>query len=151
MLDKRYLVYSTKTPFLCIMNYFDEQIALLETEKQVDFTLHENLLLRSSLQERRVQGVSWFPIVLSGSEIGRGDYLTITIQRTNFLEEGHKFRFGTPVALFSNHDPSEDRLEGIINYVSRDTMRISVRVDELPDWTRRGKLGVDLLFDEHSY
>ncbi|WP_223225099.1 AAA domain-containing protein [Sphingobacterium cavernae] len=151
MLDKRYLVYSTKTPFLCIMNYFDEQIALLETEKQVDFTLHENLLLRSSLQKRRVQGVSWFPIVLSGSEIGRGDYLTITIQRTNFLEEGHKFRFGMPVALFSNHDPSEDRLEGIINYVSRDTMRISVRVDELPDWTRSGKLGVDLLFDEHSY
>jgi ATP-dependent RNA/DNA helicase IGHMBP2 len=133
------------------MNYFDEQIALLKAEKQVDFTLHENLLLRSSLQERRSQGVSWFPIALSGSEIGRGDYLTITIQKTNFLEEGHKFRFGMPVALFSNHSPSEDRLEGIINFVSRDTMRISVRVDELPDWTRRGKLGVDLLFDEHSY
>jgi ATP-dependent RNA/DNA helicase IGHMBP2 len=133
------------------MNYFDEQLALLESEKQVDFTLHENLLLRSSLQERRSQGVSWFPIAISGSEMGRGDYLTITIQRTNFFEEGHKFRFGMPVALFSNHTPLEDRLEGVINFVSRDTMRISVRVDELPDWTRRGKLGVDLLFDEHSY
>lgn len=133
------------------MNYFDEQIALLEAEKQVDFTQHENLLLRSSLQERRSQGVSWFPIAISGSEMGRGDYLTITIQKTNFLEEGHKFRFGMPIALFSNYDPAEDRLEGIINFVSRDTMRISVRVDELPDWTRRGKLGVDLLFDEHSY
>ena len=133
------------------MNYFDEQIALLEAEKQIDFEQHENLLLHSSLQERRTQGVSWFPIAITGSEIGRGDYLTITIQKTNFLEEGHKFRFGMPVALFSNHDPSEDRLEGIIAFVSRDTMRISVRVDELPDWTRRGKLGVDLLFDEHSY
>ncbi|NGM72235.1 AAA domain-containing protein [Sphingobacterium sp. SGL-16] len=133
------------------MNYFDEQIALLEAEKQIDFIQHENLLLRSSLQERRTQGVSWFPISISGSEIGRGDYLTITIQKTNFLEEGHRFRFGMPVALFSNHDPETDRLEGIIAFVSRDTMRISVRVDELPDWTRRGKLGVDLLFDEHSY
>ena len=133
------------------MNYFDEQMTLLETEKQIDFVQHENLLLRSSLQERRTLGVSWFPIAISGSEIGRGDYLTITIQKTNFLEDGHKFRFGMPVALFSNHDPSEDRLEGIINFVSRDTMRLSVRVDELPDWTRRGKLGVDLLFDEHSY
>ena len=133
------------------MNYFDEQIALLEAEKQIDFIQHENLLLRSSLQERRTQGVSWFPISISGSEIGRGDYLTITIQKTNFLEEGHKFRFGMPVALFSNHDPETDRLEGIIGFVSRETMRISVRVNELPDWTRRGKLGVDLLFDEHSY
>ncbi|MBD1430081.1 AAA domain-containing protein [Sphingobacterium litopenaei] len=133
------------------MNYFDEQIALLEDEKQIDFIQHENLLLRSSLQERRTQGVSWFPISISGSEIGRGDYLTITIQKTNFLEEGHQFRFGMPVALFSNHDPETDRLEGIIAFVSRETMRISVRVDELPDWTRRGKLGVDLLFDEHSY
>jgi ATP-dependent RNA/DNA helicase IGHMBP2 len=133
------------------MNYFDEQIALLEAEKQIDFIQHENLLLRSSLQERRTQGVTWFPIAISGSEIGRGDYLTISIQKTNFLEEGHKFRFGMPVALFSNHDPETDRLEGIIAFVSRDTMRISVRVDELPDWTRRGKLGVDLLFDEHSY
>ena len=149
--DRSYIVYSGKTPFLCVMNYFDEQIALLDAEKQIDFTQHENLLLRSTLQERRSQGVSWFPIVLSGSEMGRGDYLTITIQRTNFLEEGHKFRFGMPVALFSNHDPSEDRLDGVINFVNRDTMRISVRVDELPDWTRRGKLGVDLLFDEHSY
>lgn len=133
------------------MNYFDEQIALLEDERQIDFMQHEDLLLRSSLQERRIQGVSWFPIAISGSEMGRGDYLTITVQRTNFLEDGHKFRFGMPVALFSNYDPTEDRLEGIINFVSRDTMRISVRVDELPDWSRRGKLGVDLLFDEHSY
>lgn len=133
------------------MNYFEQQIALLQEEKQYDFIQHENLLLRSSLQERRFQGVSWFPISISGTELGRGDYLSITIQKTNFLEEGHKFRFGMPVALFSNHDPEEDRLEGIISYVSRDTMRIAVRVDELPDWSRRGKLGVDLLFDEHSY
>jgi len=133
------------------MNYFDEQIALLQEEKQYDFIQHENLLLRSSLQERRAQGVSWFPISISNTELGRGDYLTITVHKTNFLEEGHKFRFGMPVALFSNHDPQEDRLEGIISYVSRDTMRISVREDELPDWSRRGKLGVDLLFDEHSY
>lgn len=133
------------------MSYFDEQITLLKEEKQYDYLQHENLLLRSSLQERRVQGVSWFPIAIVNTELGRGDYLTITIQKTNFQDEGHKFRFGMPVALFSNHDPNEDRLEGIIAFVSRDVMRISVRVDELPDWSRRGKLGVDLLFDEHAY
>lgn len=133
------------------MNYFDELTDLLKKEKEYDFIQHENLLLRSSLQQRREQGVSWFPISISNTDLGRGDYLTITVHKTNFLEEGHKFRFGMPVALFSNYDPLEDRLEGIISFVSRDTMRVSVRVDELPDWCRRGKLGVDLLFDEHSY
>ncbi len=133
------------------MNYFDEQISLLKEEKKYDFIQHQNLLLRSSLQERRSQGVSWFPITISQTEIGRGDYLSLTIHKTNFLDEGHKFRFGMPVALFSNHDPEHDRLEGIISFVSRDTMRVAVRVDELPDWSKNGKLGVDLLFDEHSY
>lgn len=133
------------------MNYFEEQIALLKAEKQYDFIQHEHLLLRSTLHERRAQGVSWFPIAIVDTALGRGDYLSITVHKTNFLGEGHKFRFGMPVALFSNHDPEEDKLEGIISYVSRDTMRIAVRVDELPDWSRRGKLGVNLLFDEHSY
>lgn len=133
------------------MNYFEQQIALLKEEKDYDFAQHEKLLLHSTLQERRLQGVSWFPVSISNTELGRGDYLSITIRKTNFLDEGHKFRFGMSVALFSNHDPSTDRIEGVISYVSRDMMRISIRQEELPDWSRRGKLGVDLLFDEYSY
>ena len=133
------------------MDYFEQQIALLKEEKDYDFAQHEKLLLHSTLQERRLQGVSWFPVAISHTELGRGDYLSITIQKTNFLQEGHKFRFGMSVALFSNHDPQVDRIEGVISYVGRDTMRLSIRQDELPDWARRGKLGVDLLFDEYSY
>lgn len=133
------------------MNYFDELGSLLKSEQEYDYAEHEALLLKSSLQERRNQGVTWFPIAISNSEMGRGDYLTVTVQKTNFPEDGHKFRFGMPVSLFSNYDASEDRIDGIIAFVSRDTMRIAFRVDELPDWSRRGKLGVDLLFDENSY
>src|SRR5690606_13396707 len=72
-------------------------------------------------------------------------------QKTNDLQQGHQFRFGKPVTIFSNHNPIEDRINGIILFVNRETMRISLRVDELPDWSKRGKLGVDLLFDENSY
>ncbi len=133
------------------MTYFDELNALLAAEQQYDKAQHEALLLRSTLNERRVQGVSWFPIAISNSELGRGDYLTITVSKTNNLGEGHKFRFGMPVSLFSNHDAQHDRIDGVIAFVSRDSMRIAFKVDELPDWSRRGKLGVDLLFDENSY
>lgn len=133
------------------MNYFEELTILLNEEQRQDKAQHEALLLKSSLNERRAQGVTWFPIAITNSELGRGDYLTITLNKTNNLEESHRFRFGMPVSLFSNHAPDEDRIDGIIAFVNRETMRISFRVDELPEWSRRGKLGVDLLFDENSY
>ncbi|QRY60777.1 AAA family ATPase [Sphingobacterium siyangense] len=133
------------------MNYFDELITLLQEEQQFDRLQHENLLLKSSLNERRMQGVTWFPIQITDTELGRGDYLSVNLNRTNHYEVEHKFRFGMPVCLFSNHDPDRDRIEGIISSINRDGMRISFRVDELPEWSRRGKLGVDLLFDEYSY
>ncbi|WP_140938294.1 AAA domain-containing protein [Sphingobacterium lumbrici] len=133
------------------MNYFEELTTLLNEEQRYDKAQHEALLLKSNLNERRAQGVTWFPISITNSELGRGDYLTISLSKTNNLEEGHRFRFGMPVSLFSNHAPNEDRIDGIIAFVNRETMRISFRVDELPEWSRRGKLGVDLLFDENSY
>ncbi|KGE13163.1 AAA domain-containing protein [Sphingobacterium deserti] len=132
-------------------NYFDELAALLRDEEDFDRNMHEALLLNKSVNERRAQGVTWFPVMLTDSEIGRGDYLSITIKRTNSLEESHKFRFGMPVALFSNYAPNEDRVKGTVAYVNNDSMRIAFRLDELPDWSRRGKLGIDLLFDENSY
>ncbi|MFD2967231.1 AAA domain-containing protein [Sphingobacterium bambusae] len=133
------------------MNYFDGLAALLNEEQNHDRNLHESLLRKSNLQERKAQGVTWFPIAVVNSELGRGDYLTITVRKTNNSEEGHRFRFGMPVAIFSNYNPEEDRVQGIIAYVGGDSMRISFRLDELPDWSRRGKLGVDLLFDENAY
>lgn len=133
------------------MNYFDELIFLLNEEQQYDKIQHETLLLNSGLNERRMRGVTWFPIQITDSELGRGDYLSVSLNKTNHLDIEHKFRFGMPVSLFSNHDPKADRIDGIISSINKDSMRISFRVDELPDWSRRGKLGVDLLFDEHSY
>ena len=133
------------------MNYFDEQAALLQRERDYDREQHETLLMQRSIDERRGKGVTWFPITIGNSELGRGDYLTVTLHRTNRLEEGHQFRFGMPVSLFSNHAAADDRIDGIIAFVNRDTMRVAFRTDELPDWSRRGKLGVDLLFDENAY
>ncbi|MFC3198078.1 AAA domain-containing protein [Parapedobacter deserti] len=133
------------------MNYFNELARLLDREQAFDKAQHEALLLQRSVQERIALGVTWFPIAITNSELGRGDYLTITVNRTNHLEEGHRFRFGMPVSLFSNHSPQKDRLHGVIAFAGRDTMRISFRVDELPAWSRGGRLGIDLLFDENSY
>jgi len=131
--------------------YFNELATWLDQEQAFDKAQHEALLLQRSVQERIALGVTWFPIAITDSELGRGDYLTITVSKTTHPEEGHRFRYGMPVSLFSNHNPRQDRLQGIIAFASRDTLRISFRVDELPAWSRGGRLGIDLLFDENSY
>ena len=119
------------------MNYFDELISLLNEEQQYDKMQHEALLLRNSLNERRIQGVTWFPIQITDSELGRGDYLSVSLNKTNHFDIEHRFRFGMPVSLFSNHDPKVDRIDGVISSINKDSMQISFRVDELPDWSRK--------------
>jgi superfamily I DNA and/or RNA helicase len=75
----------------------------------------------------------------------------VEVERTTHHDIPHQFRFGTPAAIFSNHSPKENRVEGTITFQSGNRMKIALRTDELPAWSRDGKLGIDLLFDNNSY
>ncbi|RYY92615.1 MAG: IGHMBP2 family helicase, partial [Chitinophagaceae bacterium] len=130
---------------------FKELARLLQLEKEADRRSFEALTRSVPLTERRANGTAWFPIAIRDTEPGYGDYLTIEVERTSDKDVIHSFRFGASVALFSNHDAGNDRTEGIITHLSGDRMKIALRVDELPDWSRNGRLGVDLVFDENSY
>ena len=103
------------------------------------------------MAERRAAGLSWYPIAIRNTEIGRGDYLTVEVERTTHQDISHQLRFGASAVLFSNHDPKNDRLEGMITFQNGNRCKINLRVDELPDWASNGKLGIELLFDDKSY
>ena len=133
------------------MDYFKKLQELLLLEKEEDRRSYEQLLRNTPIVERREAGMTWFPIAIKDTEIGRGDYLTVEVERTTHQDIVHQLRFGMTVALFSNHDPKADRVEGTLSHISGNRLKISLRVDDLPDWTRNGKLGVDAVFDENSY
>lgn len=133
------------------MDYFKQQLELLKTEREEDRKAYQELTETSSVNERRANGLSWYPIAIRGSEMSRGDYLTVEVERTTHQDVSHQLRFGASAMLFSNHDPKNNRLEGTITYQSRNTLKITLRTDELPEWSRDGKLGIDLLFDDNSY
>jgi ATP-dependent RNA/DNA helicase IGHMBP2 len=133
------------------MDYFNQLTQLLNLEKDADLKSFKALTESSSAAERRSNGLSWYPVAIRDTEIGRGDYLTIELERTTHQDLNHQFRFGSSVALFSNHDAGNDRLEGVANFVGGNKIKISLKVDELPDWTRQGKLGIDILFDNYTY
>ena len=131
--------------------YFKKLQDLLNIEREEDLQSYLKLTENTSAADRRALGLTWYPIAIRNTEIGRGDYLTVELERTTHQDFSHQFRFGSAVVLFSNHDAKEDRVEGIITHQSASRMKINFRVDELPDWTKDGKLGVDLLFDNNSY
>jgi superfamily I DNA and/or RNA helicase len=133
------------------MEYFRRLLDLLKLERHEDRRSYEELIEKSSVTDRRANGLSWYPVAIRGTEINRADYLTVELERTTHKDISHQLRFGASAALFSNHDPRTNRLEGVIAYQGGDRLKLTLRTDELPDWTRDGKLGVDLLFDDYSY
>ena len=133
------------------MDYFKRLLELLKTEKQEDRRQYEQLTATLSIADRRENGMTWYPIAIKDTELGRGDYLTVEVERTTHYDIIHQLRFGMTAALFSNHDPRNDRMEGTITHISGNRLKLSLRTDELPDWCRDGKLGIDAVFDENSY
>ena len=133
------------------MDYFKRLQQLLSKEKEEDRLSFKLLTETVPVQQRRENGLTWFPIAIKDTEIGRGDYLTVEVERTTHQDIIHNLRFGMSAALFSNHSPKADRVEGTISYISGNKLKISLRTDELPDWTRNGKLGIDAVFDDNSY
>jgi superfamily I DNA and/or RNA helicase len=133
------------------MEYFKNLLQLLRLERDEDMRSYKSLTENTSAADRRSNGICWFPIAIRNTEIVRGDYINIELERTSNLDINHQFRFGSPVAMFSNHDPNADRIEGTITFLSVNRMKVTLLTEALPDWCKQGKLGVDLLFDNNSY
>ncbi len=132
------------------MDYFKKLQDLLKTEHIEDRAAYLKLTSSATTSDRRATGLCWYPISITGTEPSRGDYLNVEIERKSHQNIVHHLRFGSPAVLFSNHDP-DDRVEGVISYQSGDRLKINLFTEELPRWSRDGKLGVELLFDDNQY
>lgn len=137
--------------YICRMDYFNELTRLLKIEQAEDRRLYQEQAESASIAVRREAGVAWYPIAIRDTELTRGDYLSVEVERTTHQDIAHQLRFGAPAALFSNHDLANDRVEGTISFAGGNKLKLTLRTDELPDWARDGKLGIDLLFDDNSY
>jgi len=133
------------------MDYFRQLTDLLKTEQAEDRRLYLQLAGSTTVAQRRDAGLAWFPIAIRDTELGRGDYLTVEVERTTHQDLPHQLRFGAQAVLFSNHDAGADRVEGTISFQGGNRLKLTLRTDELPEWSRNGKLGIDLLFDDNSY
>lgn len=133
------------------MDYFKRLLDLLKIEKEEDRKSYEHLSETMPVFGRRANGMTWYPVAIKDTEPGRGDYLTVEVERTTHQDIIHQFRFGMSAALFSNHNAKADRVEGTISHITANRLKITLRTDELPEWAENGKLGIDAIFDRNSY
>ena len=124
---------------------------LLKVERDEDFAQYKQHFSRNNINHRKENGVTWYPVIITNTEIGLGEYLSIDIERTTNHNEPHQFSGGKIASLFSNNTNEEGTLNGTIKVLGPNKIRLSLNVDELPDWCDDGKLGINLLFDETSY
>src|SRR3954464_8978728 len=111
---------------------------LLKIEHDEDLAQYKSFFLRNNINHRKENGVTWYPVVISNVEIGLGEYLNIEIERTTNHNEPHRFSGGKIAALFSNTYPDEHPINGTIKVIGPNKLRLSLNIDELPDWCSDG-------------
>lgn len=133
-------------------------LALLREEKEEDLQQYREKILRTSLQDRKKSGLSWYPVLLKKTIYGAGEKIIAALERTAELDKPHVFQSGKLVNIFlpsTNTTGVEEQISAVVNNVKGNTMWVTLNMGSadggLPEWLEAGKLGVDLLFDEASY
>ena len=126
---------------------------LIKLERQADLEQYRQKVLLRSLSQRTKEGVTWYPVRLKRDYIGTGERIIVELDRTNHLDQPHSFQSGKLVSLFSNASgkPEKEHVNGVVNYVSDNTLVMTVNGDDLPSWIDDGMLGVDVMFDDMTY
>ena len=124
---------------------------LLKIERDEDYRLYKEQFLRVTLDQRKKNGVTWYPIKINSEELGSGDLLHLEIERTTQVDKAHQFSSGKNVSLFSNQNEETYEITGTIKSVSKNSLKLIIHSDELPDWCYDGKLGINIQFDDNSY
>ncbi|MFC3415487.1 AAA domain-containing protein [Algoriphagus hitonicola] len=125
----------------------------MKQEWQEDLAQYKKKFLNTSLADKKKEGITWYPIQIKKAKIGMGERLLVEIEKLD-QSQNSAFQSGKSVAFFSTQDgysSQDSRINGVINQVKKDTMIVTLKADELPDWMDSSRLGVDLLFDEASY
>jgi ATP-dependent RNA/DNA helicase IGHMBP2 len=131
--------------------YFQHLAQQLQNEYTADLAQYQAQTQGTSLAERRANGLVWYPVAIRGSELNKAEYLSIELERTTHQDIPHQLRMGSQVVFFSNHNPSEQRIEATVNHASDSKLKILIKDSELPEWSSDGKLGVEILFDNKTY
>ena len=82
-------------------------LALLKKEKQEDLQQYRQKILNSTLDERRRNGLCWYPVNLLKHYLSTGEKYVLEVERGSRTNEPHVFAAGKTISLFINDDSNE--------------------------------------------
>ena len=114
---------------------------LLKIEKAEDFELFRQKILQLSLEDRKEQGYTWYPLQVVSSGYTYGERAFVVVERGDD-QTAHQFRSGKVVQLFTKEAGAyQPERNGVVFYVEKKRMKIILNAKDLPDWIGGGKLG----------
>ncbi len=131
--------------------HFYHLLELLKIEREEDRKQYEEKIRNRSLEDRKKEGVTWYPVVIGRSYLSTGEKWTLQLEKTQLQETKNYFQSGSSVSVFLNDQKSRLSASGIISRISDKYMTVVLNREDPPDWLEDGKIGVNLLFDESTY
>ena len=129
-------------------------VNLLAIEKKEDQALFESKNEKTSYRYKRKAGICWYPVILEKNQYDLGERLIVRVSRSKEHIQNDFFQSGKPVKLFCVNKSTGEEIhdvKGVVNQSREQEMHLTLSCDSLPIWVHDGLLGVQLLFDEHSY
>ncbi len=130
--------------------YLEKYLDLIKIEREEDLRQYQERMMNTSLQERKKEGVCWYPVVVTNEQIGVGEKYILTLEKTGDLEQKHHFQAGGIINFFTSVDDQRG-INAVVKQVRDHKMKIVLNGDELPEWINDGKLGINLMFDDSTY
>lgn len=133
-------------------HHLQNLLQLLRQERDEDRQQYLDLIATIPLAERVEKGYSWAPLNILSSGFTIGNKPFIVVERTTQINEPHQMRSGQSIRFFTQSQHAQyPEIQGVINYVQRNKMKIIFGGKDLPEWVSHGQLGIDTIFDERTY
>ncbi|MGB3466392.1 MAG: IGHMBP2 family helicase, partial [Cyclobacteriaceae bacterium] len=116
-----------------IQEHFARLLKAVRTEREEDRAQYNEKMMYSSFQERKDQGICWYPVVITKSALGTGERIVIHLEKTQQEQQKHVFQPGTSVSLFVNTGGKKLKsVAAVISQVRDNRMKIILNGDEEP-------------------
>lgn len=135
--------------------YLQHLLQLIHLERTEEINQYTQLVKNTSIDQRRKNGATWYPIIITNEEIDIGNQIVIDVQPSTPPPVPHNFQVGQTIAIFSNAENlKRPTLQAVVARTQAAELRLSINLseeDDLPDWLYEGKIGIDLMYNETTF
>ncbi|MCB0738368.1 MAG: AAA family ATPase, partial [Bacteroidetes bacterium] len=133
--------------------HFKNLLKLIKIEREEEKIQLAEIIGKHSVHDRVKQGLTWYPLHIHDWYFDKAERLVVEVEQNQKSLVNSEFGTGRLVSFFTNQQAVNDNqnVTGVITSMRGNQAKVVLNCDDMPDWFRMGKLGMDLLYDETSF